>query len=110
MLMRGQEGTFRGGGMNMVTKQQLQNMLDETIEELEKADAAMQGNRFLQLIHHRANLEMRLRDLEKPEPEPEPEKPNDPKARWDTGPYYGFFTARHPQPESFEDLEEELFS
>ena len=55
----------------MVTKQQLQNMLDETIEELEKPDAALQGNRFLQLLFHRANLEMKLRDLEKPKPEPE---------------------------------------
>ena len=104
----------------MVTKQQLQNMLDETIEELEKANAAMQGQRFLQLIHHRANLEMRLRDLEKPKPEPE--KIDEPVPLEDTGGrYYGFYTVRHPQPESwyaqrrtviqsFEDLEEELFS
>jgi hypothetical protein len=55
----------------MVTKQHLQNMLDETIEELEKPNAAMQGNRFRQLIHHRANLEMKLRDLEESKPEPE---------------------------------------
>lgn len=48
----------------MVTKQQLQNMLDETIEELEKPNAAMQGDRYRQLIFHRANLEMKLRDLE----------------------------------------------
>ena len=55
----------------MATKQQLQNMLDETINELQKPNAAMQGRRFLQLIHHRANLEMHLRDLENPKPEPE---------------------------------------
>ena len=57
----------------MVTKQQLQNMLDETIEELEKptSQGGPMGQRFRQLIFHRANLEMKLRDLEKPKPEPE---------------------------------------
>ena len=48
----------------MVTKQQLQNMLDETIEELQKPNAAMQFQRYRQLIFHRANLEMKLRNME----------------------------------------------
>ena len=48
----------------MITIQRLRNMLDETIEELEKPNAAMQGQRFLQLLFHRANLEMILRDTE----------------------------------------------
>ena len=58
----------------MVTKQQLQNMLDETIEELQKptSEGGPMGLRFRQLLFHRANLEMKLRDLEKPEPEENP--------------------------------------
>ena len=83
----------------MVTKQQLQQMLDETIEELEKPNAAM-SQRFRQLIFHRANLEMHLRDLEKPKPEPK----ND-----------YFFTAQEEPTgaihrQSWSDWEEELFS
>ena len=49
----------------MVTKHQLQNMLDETIEELEKPNAAMQGDRYLQLIFHRANLQSKIDDYSK---------------------------------------------
>ena len=93
-----------------ITKQQLQDMLDETIEELQKPNAAMQFQRFRQLIFHRANLEMKLRDLEKPKPEPEKTVPLEDT---DEGPYYGFYTTRHPQPESYygyESREEELFS
>ena len=62
----------------MVTKQQLQNMIDETIEELQKptSEGGPMGQRYRQLLFHRANLEMKLRDLENPpekidEPEPE---------------------------------------
>ena len=53
----------------MVTKQQLQNMLDETIEQLEKptSQGGPMGQRFRQLIFHRANLEMKLRDFQDPE-------------------------------------------
>lgn len=97
----------------MVTKQQLQNMLDETIEELQKptSEGGPMGLRFRQLIHHRANLEMRLRDLEKPEPEKIDEYT--PYSRG-YGKYYDFFS-RYAQSaravrESYEDLEEELFS
>ena len=46
----------------MVTKHQLKQMLDETIDELEKPDAALQGN-FKALIAHRARLEARIRHL-----------------------------------------------
>ena len=87
----------------MVTKQQLQNMLDETIEELEKptSEGGPMGQRFRQLLFHRANLEMKLRDLEKPEPENSYQK------------YYEFFTTREEPTGVHRRLwgscEEELF-
>ena len=50
----------------MITIQRLRNMLEETIEELQRptSEGGPMGRRYRQLIFHRANLEMILRDTE----------------------------------------------